>query len=78
MYRSPLMTNEPLYGGIYCIEYVICDMLMRPMPPDRIEMHIEGGTAFYPGSEEWKGEVKLTIPKGYWGSEHHDRSIDPL
>ena len=66
MYRSMLMTNEPLYDGDYYIEYVIYDMFMRPMPLDWIEMRIDGGVASYPGSEEWTGEVELTIQEGYF------------
>ena len=66
MYRSLEMTNEPLQDGVYYIKYVIYDMFMRPMYLDWFEMRIDGGTASYPDSEEWKGEVELSIPEEYW------------
>ena len=66
VYRSLRLKDAQLPDGTYYIEYVIYDLFMRPMYLDWFEMDIIGGTASYPGAEEWKGETELTIPEEYW------------
>ena len=66
IYRAMYLEDKPLPPGTYCLQYIVYDMFMRPMPLEMIEATWDGESLKVPEGFSWEGVEELEIPKDYW------------
>ena len=63
LYRSLLVTEEPLPPGTIYIEYWAQDMFMRPLTIGWVEMYWDGQTLSLAPGQTWEGTMTLVAPE---------------
>ena len=63
LYRAMEVKEIPLPAGTYYLEYEICDMFLRKMRLERIELHWDGQQLSIPDNLKWEGTFTLDTYK---------------